>query len=844
MKKILSVILCVIIVVSTICVAAGVITSAAAAQINYNFFGTHAKDRGWAQGDIIINAGPDTGGNYYLYWANDTKALDGYDYIAKFNVAANGSSKFTMPEYTAIPADATKIIGIISSAEPSNKNVSAATAVYDIPAEKRIGQTSSQKLYSFASYSDFHISEGGYGLTNYPYDNEHELAAWNVAANRGVDFVVTTGDHINNQRADDNGGNNPYLAAEWRTYLKNLAKSEYTGPVYEAIGNHELWNYDTESSYRNMDWQTGSKAFVGVTGLDSTSTSVNSGKAYYEITEPKTGDHFLFMALEGGFYTDRVDEFSDAQLTWLENKLKAYQNDGHNIFILEHSNFYKWGAGDRLTKPVYDIPLKDTNPSTVKLKNLLQTYKTPIFICGHTHFKFSLQHNYSDNSGTSATIIHNSSVGAVRDMNPNKTGTDARINDHSLEQTEGYVVEVYNGATIFYGVNLYYNKIIPTATYMVETAQQTSQIETEPPTQAPSTQAQTQAPVYHYSVEPSAPYEKGSGTDSEFYVSSADDDNISNHFKALYIDGYKLTNSRYTVSSTSPNAMTFAIDSSYLESLSNGSHEVEFSFNSDFVVCDLIITSAPITPTSKPVVWGDVNRSGGLDVLDATDIQKSLASIITLDEEQQMLAKVDGGDKVNVLDATLIQKRLASIISSFPVEEALAPVGADIEIAEEAAEVEFEVAANDLNTLRTQAKTALDKYYALASYDQYQALKKAYKENADYSTLSTAYNNLSGAVASFYGSSQITLIFNNNKNWSNVYAYCWDDSGTKNAAWPGQKCTKSGSQCKITVDRGKYVYVIFNNGSNQQTVDLPLFDLPNIKYTPNSSSSKYKVKYE
>lgn len=765
MKKILSIVLCLAIAVSTICLATGLVVSAAATQIRYQYTGAHAADRGWAQGEITVSAGPSDGGNYFLYWANDTKALDGFDYIAKLSVPTNGSSKFAMPQFTAIPADATKLVGFLSTNEPTNKNVSAAKAVYDIPAEKRIGQTSSQKLYSFASYSDFHIAEGStVGTSKYPYDNEHELAAWNVAARRGVDFIVTTGDHINNQRDDDNGGNNPAVAAEWRTYTKNLANSDFTGPVYEAIGNHELWNYDTESSYSGKDWKSGSRAFVAATGLDATASSVNSGNAYFEVTEPTTGDHFLFMALEGGFYTDRVNEFSDAQLSWLEDKLRAYQNDGHNTFIMEHANFYKWGSGDQLDRPIYDIPLKDTNSSTVRLKNLLNTYQYPIFLCGHTHFKFSLQLNYSDNAGTSATIIHNSSVGAVRDI---KNGT-TRVNDTSLQNTEGYIVEVYNGATIFHGINLYADKIIPTATYLVETTGEMPSPETEPPTQAPQTQPPTKAPE----TEPAPVTEPEPETDPP----------------------------------TEPP------------------------------------TFEPVT--APPLVWGDADLDGILTIIDATYIQKHLASIIKLDPDQLFVSMVDGTNKINVIDATLIQKRLASVIKRFPVEDDMIPVGADIEILDEGATVELEVAADDLNTLRTQSKTALDKYYALASYDQYQALKKAYKENANYSTLYTAYNNFNTAVANFYSSTQITLTFNNTKNWSKVYAYCWDGTSVKNAAWPGLACTKSGTQWKITVERGKYVNVIFNNGSDQQTIDLPLFDIPNIKYTPNSSSTPFKVKYE
>ncbi len=738
MKKIISIILCAAMLVMMCCVAFGVVASAAASSISYTFTKT---DRGWAQGTIKLTAGASEGGTYWLYWADDTKALDGYAPITSLSVSNGGSTSFTMPNYTAIPADATKVVGFKSSSEPSVKTVSAATAVYTIPSDKLIGWKSSQKKYSFASYSDFHISEGSYGLENYPYDNEHEKAAWSVAANRNVDFAVTTGDHINNQREDTNSaGNNPYIAQEWQSYLKNLADSDFTGPVYEAIGNHELWNYDTEGDYAGKDWGSGSKPFIAATGLDSTASSIDSGKAYFEITEPKSGDHFLFMALEGGFYTDRVNEFSDTQLNWLENKLKAYQNDGKNIFIFEHANFYKWGSGDQLDKPCYNIPLKEVyevtnikNESTTKLKNILKSYKNAVFVCGHTHFMFNLQLNYSDNSGTSATIIHNSAVGAVRNIVNNQ-----RVNDKSREKTEGYIVEVYDGATIFNGVDLYKNLIVPTTTYIVNTKGNLPS-----PTEAP-----TQAPT----------------------------------------------------------------EASYL--------------------------------------LGDADGSGKLDVIDATTIQRYLAKLAN-NLKNEKAADVSGNNKVDVIDATYIQRKLAKIIDTFPAQQQTASSGA------------FDLAASGaaIDTLRSTVSAALTKYKAMASYDQYQALKKAYKENADYDTLNAAYNAFNTAKSSLYGADTMTVYFTNNNNWSKVYAYCWDGktslgsdgqyhSTYKNASWPGQECTYVETNgygqgiYKFEIERGKYNYVIFTNGS-EQSVDAPLFDINNRGYylDGQDSAGKYKVKF-
>lgn len=59
---------------------------------------------------------------------------------------------------------------------------------------------------------------------------------------------------------------------------------------------------------------------------------------------------------------------------------------------------------------------------------------------------------------------------------------------------------------------------------------------------------------------------------------------------------------------------------------------------------------------------GDVDLDGVVSVLDATTIQKKLASLLTLNDLQMSLADTDGDGYVTVLDATRIQKWLASLI--------------------------------------------------------------------------------------------------------------------------------------------------------------------------------------
>ena len=60
---------------------------------------------------------------------------------------------------------------------------------------------------------------------------------------------------------------------------------------------------------------------------------------------------------------------------------------------------------------------------------------------------------------------------------------------------------------------------------------------------------------------------------------------------------------------------------------------------------------------------GDVDLNGKITVADAVMIQKHIANIITLDDEQFDRADVDGNGKITVADAVLVQKHIANIIS-------------------------------------------------------------------------------------------------------------------------------------------------------------------------------------
>ena len=517
-QKILSLLLSVLILLSSISVLTAV-SAFAADSITYSFSNTKA---GFAQGTVTLKG---SNGTYWLYWAYNTKALSGMGEVAKVTVSG-GQGVFAMPKYTAIPADATKLIAFLSSTEPSesNRTVAKSNAVYSIPASKQLAFSSKDAFYTFGSISDPQLANDDYGSNSYPYDETHLEKALETLALRGVDFTVSSGDTVNDQN-----GNQTY-AAEYKAYQKILADSSYTAPIYEANGNHDVGTkWDKNGNYYNDN-----APFIKATGLDSKKSTINAGKPYFEVTEPNTGDHFIFMALEGGFYTNKGTQFSSAQLDWLEGLLKKYKDDGKNIFIIEHANIGGWGSGDKLTTPYYyDLALVKTNSDVARFIKLMETYKDCVIITGHTHLELSAQYNYSDNNGTSAVMIHNSAIGGVRRLVNGSVDRTA-----VLGMSEGYIVEVYEDCILFNGINMYYNEIMPQCSYIIPMG--TSESDVVPTTPEDTTPKPTQPATDKITITLKDTTDSGwmSNNASEREIQLIDND-TNTKYVMTSTDGYK-----------------------------------------------------------------------------------------------------------------------------------------------------------------------------------------------------------------------------------------------------------------------------------------------------------------
>ena len=945
MKKLLAVILAITMLLSVIPFA----VSAEDVALTYTFSGENADDAGYAQGTITYTAQAE--GTYYLYWADDEKALDKYFEIASFTLGAGQTGTFKFPAQVAIPADAEKVI--VSTEKASDTAVvSNAVAQFDIPDSKKLFDSVKERQYRYAALSDIHIdrqhgSDAGY----YVNADKNWAQTLDVCVDREVDFIISAGDQVSNAWG---------ATQEWLTYQQILAESDYVNPIYEADGNHE----PRGSANSNCDVACSNEEYSLATGLDADAQSIVENKDYYEVTEPTTGDHFIFMS-EVNAHPGENDNFSKEQLDWLEGLLAKYKGDGKKIFLIQHALIQGYGAGDDTFDPGYQGGIRmqhaetgEQFPNNQRFKAIIEANKEIIWYSGHTHIDFRENQNYSSENGTSCHMVHIPSAcntaSYVKDENGNKylgTSTDYTFYD---DATQGYIVDVFDGATILNGTNLYYNKIYPKYTYLIEEGEpiERETEETQPrPTQPVPTQPEFEdgqkiycinstnwAEIYTYTwptggngtvAWPGYPMTKTSQTVNGFAVYEAtvdtthtnvifnnNDSGSQTNDLTIVADQYydlksgtwyaslddvpelnALATDRYLVGefngwstianefklnaegdSTAYVTMTLEANKTYqfkvvregtwtscstpitdsVEGLTfsksvSGNAKITTKEAGDYVFSFGIASSQlgvvypePVeepsseeptqppsseepsvepsseSPSVEPIIYGDVNGDGGVAIIDATLIQRHVAKIITLTDEQKERAAVSGNAEPAIVDATLVQRHVAKIIDKFPVEKVkfVATVSAD---------------ESDEDVFK-KATDYLAKYFQYASYDTYQALKKVvykYKDTDTTALSDEAKTELSGAIADFDALRekvhQQTVYFTDGNAYGNIRAYYFNSATDAIVeAWPGQigsyiQTNSYGQNIyAVTLNFSKYDTIVFSSDGNNKTADIAL----------------------
>ena len=418
------------------------------ASLDYTFSGTDAGKAGYAEGTLSFTSSKE--GTYCLYWSNGNGALEGYYEIAELDVQAGGTATFSFDYHTAIPADATKVIAAVKGNE-EYPALDDAAAVYEIPAEKQLAYASGDALYTFNSFSDIHIDEEHFGETPaywWECSEAHWADALAYAVAKDVDFIISSGDQVTNANLNN-------LDKEWQAYQLILAQSDYVKPIYESGGNHEVRQDGAVPEELQV--------FITGSGLDSSMDTLTAAKPYYSIEEPNTGDLFIFMALETGYRPATYDQFSDAQLEWLEALLEDNYGKGKNIYLIQHALIKGYGPGDDPETPYYGGAFNPELETVQRFISILEAYPDIIWISGHSHEAFSLGYNFTDNNGESCSMIHNPSVG-----NPTHVTDGAIDYTFNEELSQGYYVQAFETEILFYGANLCDGKIYPAYSYIID----------------------------------------------------------------------------------------------------------------------------------------------------------------------------------------------------------------------------------------------------------------------------------------------------------------------------------------------------------------------------------------
>ena len=456
-------------------------------KIDYDF--VNDTQAGYAQGTLSVSS--NKAGTYHLYWADDTKALDGYYEINSklkdeltsrlggkkfegrgFIVKAGQKASFTFDAHTAIPAGATKVIAVTDT---NKTNVSDAVAVFDIPKDKQLKSESGDLLYRFNSYSDMHLSSGSW----WSKSKKRCDRALEFAKEKKVDFINITGDITTSPNE-----------SEWKLFRDKVKAASFKGDIWECTGNHELKDAAGKKWFIDYALKTDSDYSVA---KDST---YNKDKAYYYKVEEGSGDVFIYLALENSDPTSG-NVFSQEQMEWFESVIKKYYESGVNIFVSEHAPYQEWSIGEfKYGKKLYKAHLQNKG-TTKTFINILSKYKKLIWMNGHTHQDLCMATNYSNENGNACNMIHNPGCGGTT-YGYNKSAADKISNAskqqyHSPEQavqgkedgagyhSQGYYVETYENEVVYHGYDVDNKMIYPEYCYIMEGARHTD------PTPTPTT---------------------------------------------------------------------------------------------------------------------------------------------------------------------------------------------------------------------------------------------------------------------------------------------------------------------------------------------------------------------
>ncbi len=323
----------------------------------------------------------------------------------------------------------------------------------EVPAGKQTA--AAEPTYSFGSLSDVHFNR--YDTTG---GDDSELSyprALNLLDEMGVSLVALAGDLSNKGEA-----------SSYEAFRKFNDQHDF--PVYTCRGNH-----DCKNKFSYDAWKA--NVNVGVFEEEAPAGVLARGDNGFDFVysgSETNGDVFIFLSQCRDSYLPGVRILEQSQLDWLRDQLEAHKND--RVYLYFHTFLNAWQGDFRMGEGnlandygyFYPLPYFKGNADEQQFRALLEEYKNVIFFNGHSHWahkmeSFNRNLNITDNNGTTATLVHISSVGAPRTtgiLNPIQTS-------NPVTMSEGLFVSVFPQHIVTYAMDFANSRILAYATYRI-----------------------------------------------------------------------------------------------------------------------------------------------------------------------------------------------------------------------------------------------------------------------------------------------------------------------------------------------------------------------------------------
>lgn len=425
-------------------------------EISYRFTGYEAERPGYAEGEILYTPEePIMEGEYVAYFGNESGILENH-YAISSEVVEETEETLTLEigENIFIPKEADRIIIRQRYAEDDETDI----IEVGIPKKKRYSE--SPKMV-FASVSDIHL--------NYDSGEKFWLNCLNQYEELGAQYIVTSGDVSSD-------------GSHYKKYTETTEESDYTGLIFNCIGNHEQTKSGEASFFSNAIYDGDSKTWISLDEAEDYFRNTYKGPldvhVYWEDLEENVTDYYYITVADNLFFfmdqmlkvtgeTPDTDNFSDAQLELLENTLRTFSSthktgnefdyESYNLYIVEHAPVHNLSSGD-LFDGIYVQPLlmKEEYPRVMKFVDLIKEYDEVIWLSGHSHLGFDESVDYVDRvydangdltEESMARSVHNSSVSQPRWYQDGKIIYASGY----CPASEGYLCYQYENDIVFEG---------------------------------------------------------------------------------------------------------------------------------------------------------------------------------------------------------------------------------------------------------------------------------------------------------------------------------------------------------------------------------------------------------